>query len=211
MPIAAVVRAFLEKRDLYLYVADASGKLLGIVDLHDVKDSLRDDSAAGLVIAQDLVQDIPTLAPDESLVSVNEKLWFPDYGQLPVVDPTTGQMVGLVTRREILGAVDREVLQRSAHLARVERAPADPAELKYFELPEHHRLAGVAVPESLIDKALGESRLREDFGLNVLAILRSDEHGVEHRFVPHREDKLGRGDRLVVLASDDALARLPRA
>ena len=40
----------------------------------------------GVVIAEDLVTEIPCVTPQESLPSVNEKLWFRDLGHLPVVD-----------------------------------------------------------------------------------------------------------------------------
>ncbi len=40
MPLAEIVNAFLHSRSLYLYVGDEDGRLLGVVDLHDIKESL---------------------------------------------------------------------------------------------------------------------------------------------------------------------------
>ncbi len=85
-PFSRVVRTFLETRSLYLYIGDEEGRLLGVIDLHDVKSRFADPELSDLVIAEDLVTEIPFVTPEEPLTSVNEKLWFRDLGQLPVVD-----------------------------------------------------------------------------------------------------------------------------
>ena len=96
------------------------------------------------MIAEDLVSEIPSVTPSEPLTSVNEKLWFRDLGQLPVVDPETRRFLGIVTRRDLLGAFDREVLQRNRLTARV-RFGDDLAQVSTFDLPEKHRLSPVDV------------------------------------------------------------------
>jgi CIC family chloride channel protein len=113
-PFSQVVRTFLETRSLYLYIGDEQGRLLGVIDLHDIKSRFADPNLSDLVIAEDLVTEIPFVTPQEPLTSVNEKLWFRDLGQLPVVDSAESRrFAGIVTRRDLLGAFDHEVLQRS--------------------------------------------------------------------------------------------------
>ena len=122
LPLPEIVSTFLKTRSLYLYVGDDSGRLLGVVDLHDIKESLPERDLSALVIAEDLVSEIPSVTPTEALTSVNEKLWFRDLGQLPVVDsPETRRFLGIVTRRDLLGAFDSEVLKHNRLLARVLR------------------------------------------------------------------------------------------
>ena len=41
LPLAEIVSTFLKTRSLYLYVGDDAGRLLGVVDLHDIKESFR--------------------------------------------------------------------------------------------------------------------------------------------------------------------------
>ncbi|HEY6146233.1 MAG TPA: chloride channel protein, partial [Thermoanaerobaculia bacterium] len=104
LPLTEIVSTFLKTRSLYLYVGDDAGRLLGVVDLHDIKESLPERDLSALVIAEDLVSQIPSVTPNEALTSVNEKLWFRDLGQLPVVDaPETQRFLGIVTRRDLLG------------------------------------------------------------------------------------------------------------
>ncbi|HEY6049785.1 MAG TPA: CBS domain-containing protein, partial [Thermoanaerobaculia bacterium] len=208
LPLTEIVSTFLKTRSLYLYVGDDAGRLLGVVDLHDIKESLPERDLSALVIAEDLVSQIPSVTPNEALTSVNEKLWFRDLGQLPVVDaPETQRFLGIVTRRDLLGAFDREILQRSRLTTKV-RFGDDLSQVSYFDLPENNRLLQVDVPPGLAGKTMGEASLRQRFGVSVLAVKRMSRQGVERRFVPGPEDRLEPGDVLIVLGTDEAIARL---
>jgi CIC family chloride channel protein len=209
MPLAEIVNAFLHSRSLYLYVGDEEGRLLGVVDLHDIKESLPDRNISSLVIAADLVAEIPFVTPSEPLTSVNEKLWFRDLGQLPVVDSAENRrFLGIVTRRDLLGAFDREVLRHNRLVARVRMFREGGSEMDYFELPEKHRLVQVDVPPAIEGRTVGESGLRTRYGVSVLAVKRLTKEGLERRFVPAADDRLQHGDVLIVLGTDDAVARL---
>ncbi len=207
-PLADVVAAFLRSRSLFLYVGDADGRLAGVVDIHNVKESFSERDLSGVVVASDLVTEIPFATPDEPLTSVNEKLWFRDAGQLPVVDgPDTRRFLGVVTQRDLLGAFDSEVLKRSRLLARV-RTLGETGEVDYLELPEKHRLVEVDVPREVEGLTVAEAALRSRYGVSVLAVKRLARDGSERRFVPEAGDRFAHGDVLVVLGSDEALARL---
>jgi len=208
-PLPEILKAFLQNRALYLYVGDEEGRLLGVIDLHDVKDILHEQDLSSVVIAEDLVSEIPFVTPSEPLTSVNEKLWFRDLGQLPVVEsPETRRFLGIVTRRDLLGAFDREVLQHNRLLARVRTIGEGNEEMDYFELPEKHRLVELPVPRSLEGKTVAESGLRNRFGVSVLAVKRQARDGSQRRFVPGPEDRLQPRDVLIVLGTDDAIANL---
>ncbi len=208
-PLPEILKAFLQNRALYLYVGDEEGRLLGVIDLHDVKDILHEQDLSSVVIAEDLVSEIPFVTPSEPLTSVNEKLWFRDLGQLPVVEsPETRRFLGIVTRRDLLGAFDREVLQHNRLLARVRTIGEGNEEMDYFELPEKHRLVELPVPRSLEGKTVAESGLRNRFGVSVLAVKRQTRDGSQRRFVPGPEDRLQPRDVLIVLGTDDAIANL---
>jgi CIC family chloride channel protein len=214
MPLPELMKAFLHSRVFYFFVGDAEGRLLGVIDLHDLKDAmadpdLADPSIANLIIAGDLIREIPSVTPDEPLSSVNEKLWLRDLGWLPVVESlSSSRFVGMVTRRDLLGAFDREALRNSHLFARVSRRDLSGGrEVDYFELPEQHELSQIAVPRDLVGSTVGETALRSRYGITILAIKRQGRDGMERRFVPSAADRLERGDRLVVLASVDALAK----
>ncbi|HEV2063618.1 MAG TPA: chloride channel protein [Thermoanaerobaculia bacterium] len=208
LPLADVLDTFLNTRSLTLYIGDAEGRLRGAVDIHDVKEMLAERDLATVVTAADLVSEVPCVTPEEPLTSVNEKLWFRDLGQLPVVDSAGARrFLGVVTRRDLLGAFDREILQRDRLVARF-RATGASGRVDYFDLPEKHRLAEVEVPPEMAGRTMAESDLRARFGVSVLAVKRLAKGGVERRFVPAPEDRLERGDVLIVLATDEAIALL---
>jgi CIC family chloride channel protein len=208
-PLPEIVQAFLHSRTLYLYIGDEEGRLLGVIDLHDIKETLPERDISNLVIAEDLVQEIPFVTRSEPLTSVNEKLWFRDLGQLPVVDSVENRhFLGIVTRRDLLGAFDREVLRHNRLVARVRMFREGGSEMDYFELPEKHRLVQVDVPPAIEGKTVAESGLRNRYGVSVLAVKRLSRGGLERRFVPGPEDRLQHGDVLIVLGTDEAVGRL---
>jgi CIC family chloride channel protein len=209
LPLPEIVNTFLHTRSLYLYVGDEKGSLLGAIDLHDIKDSLGERELSSLVIAEDLIAELPFVTPDESLTSVNEKLWFRDLGQLPVVDsPETRRFLGIISRRDLLGAFDREVLQRNRLVARVRTFGEAGSDVDYFDLPEKHRLVQVDVPSEIEGQTMGESGIRSRFGVSVLAVKRLTREGLERRFVPGPTDRFQHGDVLIVLGTEEAIDRL---
>jgi CIC family chloride channel protein len=209
MTLPEIVNVFLHTRSLYLYVGDDEGRLLGVVDLHDIKESLPERNISSLVIAEDLLSEIPFVTPTEPLTSVNEKLWFRDLGQLPVVETAENRrFLGVVTRRDLLGAFDREVLKTNRLVARVQTFGEGGAEMDYFELPEKHRLIQVDVPPAIEGRTVAESGLRNRYGVSVLAVKRLTREGLERRFVPGPADRLQHGDVLIVLGTEEALSRL---
>jgi CIC family chloride channel protein len=142
--------------------------------------------------------DVATL--DDTLLALSEKLWKQEQGQLPVVD-AEGEIVGVVTRREVLGAIDREVLDRSALLTRVVRYEGPRASADYLELPVGWLVETVGVPPALVDRVIDFGALREDPGVVVL--------GVRPRGRGALFDVAGRrlrpGDHLVVVGPSAAI------
>jgi CIC family chloride channel protein len=210
-PLSEVIAAFLKSRSLFVYVGDEERRLLGVIDIHDIKESFPEKDLSGLVLAADLVSPIPFVTPEEPLTSVNEKLWFRDVGQLPVVVSADNPVfLGIVTRRDVLGAFDSEVLRRSHLMARVRTIGEEGGEVDYLELPEKHRLLEVDVPASIEGKTVAEAELRSRYGVSVLAIRRTTREG-ERRFVPEPTDRFQHGDVLVLLGSEEAIARVKEA
>ena len=103
-------------------------------------------SSRGLVIAEDLVTEIPCVTPEEPLTSVNEKLWFRDLGQLPVVDSLDRRVP---RHRDAAGPARRD-RPRGPAAEPPGRARATSARRagRLLELPEKHRLIEVDVPAS---------------------------------------------------------------
>ncbi|HXI02427.1 MAG TPA: chloride channel protein [Candidatus Saccharimonadales bacterium] len=214
LPLSEIVKIFLQTRAFYVFVGDERGRLEGAIDLHDLKEFLGDrtfsdpDLPTG-IIAADVVREVPFVTPDESLASASERLWgVQDLGWLPVCSSREDRLfLGMITRRDLLGEIDREILRSSRFLARVSHEGLSGKEVDYFELPDRHRLMQLDVGTGMYGKTIGEIGLRKRLGITVLAVKRLTRQGLERRFVPTPEDRLEKGDKLIVLADPEAVAR----
>jgi CIC family chloride channel protein len=209
LPVDEVVKTFLTTpvQMIYLGRTDAVGKeLYGAIDFQSAKQAINDSSLAGVAIAADIASPVEPLRPDDSVVDASEKLWRASCEELPVVDRDR-HLVGVVTRRDLLAAIDREVLRRNVLLAKVRWRGDEGTVTDFFELPKGQRLDQVPVPARYVGRTIADIDLRRKHGLNVLAILRLDEDGRLHRFAPKGRDRLALGDILVVIGRGQAVER----
>ena len=163
--------------------------------------------------AGDWAQAVIFATPEDSLVVIGEKLWSVDWGELPVVDPSApDRLLGVVTRRGLLGAFDRELLQRDALFTRVQMVAGEETTADYLELPDGHRVALVAPPSWLVGKAPDVGLLRARYGITWVAIQRDPGGNASPRWHdPDPEMIVAAGDRLMLVATDDELARFQRS
>jgi CIC family chloride channel protein len=207
MTLTEIAQKFSESRSMYLYVGDPDGKLVGAIDLHDVKTALVNPEAGGLVIAQDLSKGVPVAFPEESIVDVNQRLWLQDVGHLPVVKSEEDRTyLGILTRRDVLGAVDREILKRNVLFAPMRAYGSD--EVDWFELPPGGRMDAVRVPRSLVGLTIEDAALGRKFNVTIVAVKRRDSQGEEVRYLPQADFRLQGGDSLIVLGAEAAVQKL---
>jgi CIC family chloride channel protein len=96
-------------------VLDSQKRLCGILSFNDYNEALHDEDLTHLVVAKDLATpDVVTVSLEDNLYSALEKISLKDFSTLPVVsadDPH--HLVGIVTRRDIIGTYERAVLKKS--------------------------------------------------------------------------------------------------
>jgi CIC family chloride channel protein len=202
-PFQEVMRLFTTTRNPCQYVGDGHGNLLGVIELHAVKEVLGSQDLSKIIIAQDLVEPARPVPDDASLAAINEKLWFIDTGEAPVVEAGGSRFLGIVTQRDLLGYLDREILKRNLLLSEVRWRDGLDKGVEYLELPEGYKLEAVPVPAWLVGKTVEQSELRSRHGLNVIAIAKFDAAGNERRDAPSRDYRFSAADRLIVVASSE--------
>ena len=184
------------------------GDPLRALDLHDAKRLWGMERIVGATCGE-AAHEVTVVRPNDTLLDLSEKLWSTDWGEVPVVDPgPSRRLLGIVTRRTLLGALDREILQRDVLLTRVVRFEGGAAGEDFFELPPDRRIEEIAVPKALRGTRLDLTLLRTRLGIIAVALRRADAASVEDMpvdYVPKR------GDRLIVLGAPEAIERFRHA
>ncbi len=95
-------------------VVDQEGRLTGIVTHYDYRDVLFDQNLKDLVVVQELATPkVVTVSIDDNLYDAMEKITSRDFSILPVVsahDPR--QLLGVLTRRDIISAYNRAITKK---------------------------------------------------------------------------------------------------
>ncbi len=98
-------------------VVTDGNKLTGILSFYDYNEAIFDDNLKGLVVAKDIAtSDVVTISTDDNLYNALEKITFKDFSILPVVstdDPM--KLMGVLTRRDIMGAYNKAVIKKSLY------------------------------------------------------------------------------------------------
>jgi len=96
-------------------VLNAENKLAGILSFNDYSEAIFDEDLMDLVVAKDLMsENIITVLADDDLYTALVKISRKDFSTMPVVSPDDpADLVGIVTRRDIIGAYEKAVLKKS--------------------------------------------------------------------------------------------------
>ncbi len=88
-------------------VVDPSGGLVGVVARADLE--RHHDAPEGLTAADIATRRPATAVPDEPVFRAVQRMANLDVGRLPVVDPTSGRVVGVFRRADVVRAYDRGI------------------------------------------------------------------------------------------------------
>jgi CBS domain-containing protein len=159
--------------------------------------------------AGDLAVPVPIASPDDSLVELSQKLWEVDWGEVPVVEPgPRPHLLGIVTRRDLLGAFDREVLQRDVLVTRVVWFESQREAADFLELPRGQRVELIAIPRALLGRGLDLGEVHRRYGVTVLGVRADRGAGPPQLLEPAPDRPLGGGDRLLVKGPPAAIDAL---
>jgi CIC family chloride channel protein len=94
---------------------DHTGKLTGILSFNDYRDAIFNKDLKDLVIARDLAtKNLVTVTMENNLYDALELITQKDFSIMPVVSSKdTSQLMGVLSRRDIIGAYDKAVIKIS--------------------------------------------------------------------------------------------------
>jgi Trk K+ transport system NAD-binding subunit len=160
------------------------------------------------VNAQDVATPVTPVFPEQSLIDVMDTLYLTDADQIPVVDNKDNRkFLGVITRRDIIGAYNREVLKKKILATKFITRKKEKEGIDYVEMPAGYRLGKIAVPQELENKTLGEVNFRSRYHFQVLALVRQSGDGKSERLIAEPQLKLNRGDEMIVIGTEDDFER----
>lgn len=194
----------------YYYVVDGQGRLEGVIALAEISSHIADAPVLkNLLLARDIARDdVPEVAPADRLDEVMRTFGGRDREELPVTEPGTRRLLGVISRRHLVEAYNRELLRRdmAAELGSSFQASGREGGVV---LGDGLRLSELELPAQFADKTIGALDVRRRFGAQILLIRRSAAGGGRQvELAPAAETLLARGDRLVVMAGEADLERL---
>ena len=99
-------------------VINSENALVGILSFYDYNEALYNEDLENLVVAKDLATlDVVTVSTADNLYDALQKISAKDFSILPVVSPTdTAVLMGVLTRRDIIGAYDKAVIKQTLNI-----------------------------------------------------------------------------------------------
>lgn len=97
-------------------VTTPDGRLVGMLTMAEINRFAKEDQARGVSrTVGDLAQRVPPLAPEDTLLSGLRRMASRGASSLPVVDPATGQLFGLLSRDHALWLYERVMAETGMH------------------------------------------------------------------------------------------------
>jgi CIC family chloride channel protein len=119
IPESLNLREFAEKISKTKYnsfpVVNDEGELTGVISFLDYNTSIFNPDLQDLVVVKDVSShDVVTVSADDNIYNALGKITLKDFSILPVVAPNDhSQILGVLTRKDILDAYDRTVIKKS--------------------------------------------------------------------------------------------------
>ena len=203
-PMADLVRHFLERGDAAAYVEDEAGRYVGVVSMHRILDrEVRD--LGDLVRARDVAEtNALRVSPGDTLAACMDRFVLSERDELPVVD-ADGRLAGVISRRDVLGVYNSELLRHEFLAARTADGETDRA--GGIRLGDGVTIARVPAPTSLLGRSLRDADLRATHGLTVVAVQCV---GESQDRLPDPERPLAAGDILLVAGTPEHLTEFSR-
>lgn len=187
-----------------IYVQDASGALVGRIELQDVKSFINDPTLSKVVIAADVTRPVVTAYSDESIAALLPRFDDPELREIAVVSHGSPmRLLGRVRHQDVLTAIGSEVLGDQKRALKLSLVGED----SLLNLPRGYAFKAVPLPDAWVGLAVDALPSADRRDLVVLLALRS-EAGRDETIAATPDLVLQDGMRLVVLGRRDAIRRL---
>ena len=187
-----------------LYVHDASGGLIGRIELQDVKSFINDPTLSSVVIAADVTRPVVTAYPDESIATLMPRFDDPELREIAIVSHGAPmRLLGRVRHQDVIAAIGNEVLGDQRRTTKLSLSGDEGS----LNLPRGYALRTLPLPDTWVGLAVDALPAADRRDLVVLLALHRD-RGREETVVATPDLVLQEGWRVVVIGRRDTLHRL---
>lgn len=194
-----VVNITISGRDPYFPVLNQKGLLTGIISIHDIKGYLFErETLKDVLIAGDIaIRDIEPVTPQDNCQAVLDKLSRYNLEGLPVVDRKKGKLIGMIWRKDIHDAYNKEIERRD-----ITATFASKITMKNIDQDVHfmegYAIREIAAPGTFVGKSIKELNIRAKYGVDVILIRKNTEQGSKIKAIPSPDYKISYDDSLVI-------------
>ncbi len=194
-----VVNITISGRDPYFPVLNQEGLLTGIISIHDIKGHLFErETLKNVLIAGDIaMRDIEPVTPQDNCQTVLDKLSNYNLEGLPVIDHKKGKLIGMIWRKDIHDAYNKEIERRD-----ITATFASKITMKNIDQDVHfmegYAIREIAAPRTFVGKSIKELNIRAKYGVDVILIRKNTEQGSKIKAIPSPDYKISYDDSLVI-------------
>ncbi len=205
-----LVSKYIKSENKTIYVVNRENRLIGVISETEIRPIITEyETVKDLFVAADIANKrFPLLRETENLEYAMQIFGKSDYDELPVVDEDSGELVGTVSRQDVINAYTKESFKRNlAEGLAVEIKTIDYS--RWSKVADGYSIFEMKVPESFVGKTLPELKIRNKYGVEVLMIKKRGGFIEEEEKIifPEQNYKFQRDDILVLFGSDENLNR----
>ena len=195
-----IVNRIIRGKESDFPVINSQNQVKGMISIHDIKDSIYEkDSLQNLLIAADISnQYYETLYLDDNCQTALDKFRKYSFDGLPVVnDINSNKIIGMLWRKDIQDAYDREIEKRdlTSNLASLITMKEEEPMVHFME---GYSIIEIAPPKTFIGKSIRFLNIRSEFGVDVLSIKTKQKRGEKITAIPNPDYIIREDDTLII-------------
>ena len=180
-------------------VVDRSGKVMGIISIHDIKDHFYErEELTHILIATDIANtNFESLPPETNCQLALDLMSKYNLEGLPVVDTFNKRLLGYIWRKDIQDAYQKEIdrMEIASTLASSISMKEDEQHIHFME---GYSIVEISPPKSFIGKSIRELDIRSKYGVDVLSIKVGKKSDVIVKAIPSPDHVFTEDETLII-------------
>lgn len=196
-PLADLRTALRKSQSRSIAVVDDHGRMTGIVSLSDLQNAYEGEQADTVTVGEICTRDVISVHPEDFVWAAIRTMGAYEVGRVPVVESDSGELVGMLSRINVVEAYNKAISRKLEHQHNAEQ-------LRLNVLTGAHVFELSIAPGSPIDgKLIKDVRWPPE---TVVASVRRRNKLI----VPHGSTDLRSGDSVTIVGEPDAERNLMR-